>query len=75
MAPGGREHLQRARLGILDHRCQVADHPAGPRSQGHLNCAVQILDDVTEPARHLQDTDLTYGAFSELSLTSSGYTG
>jgi hypothetical protein len=75
MAPCGREHLQRARLGILDHGRQVADHAAGPLSQGHLNCEVQVLDDVTERARHLQDGDLTYGAFSQLSLKSSRWTG
>jgi hypothetical protein len=72
MAPCGRKHLQRARFGILDHRGQVADHAAGPLRQSHLNRPIQILDDVTEPARHLQDSDLTYGAFFELSLTSSG---
>jgi hypothetical protein len=69
--PRSREHLDRARLGTIEHGRQVADHAAGPLSQSHLNCLVQILDDVSEPACYLQDRYLTYCAFSELSLTSS----
>jgi hypothetical protein len=70
--PSCREHLDRAWLGAIEHGRQIADHAAWTFSQSHLNCLIQLLDDVSEPARDLQYRYLTYRAFSELSPTSRG---
>ena len=62
MAACRREHLNRDRLGTLEHGRQVADHAAGPFGQGQLDRPVQLLDDITEPAGNLKDHHLTDGA-------------
>lgn len=61
MAPRSRENLNRYGVGPLEHPRQVADHAPGSVSQSLLDRAVQILNDLTERARNLDDDYLTYG--------------
>jgi hypothetical protein len=60
MAPCRREHLNRAGIGALEHRGQIAEHAAGPFGQGPLNRPVQFLHDIAEQAGGLQYHHLTY---------------
>src|SRR5450631_1869295 len=57
-----RDHLNRHRLDILEHRRQVADHTPGfIVGQSHLQGPIEILDDITATAGNPKDDHVTYG--------------
>jgi hypothetical protein len=60
-----REHLNRTRLGTLQHGSKATDHAAGTLGQGQLDRPVQILDDITQPASNIKNHYLTHDARSD----------
>jgi hypothetical protein len=75
MAPCGGKHLYGARLGTVDDGRQVADHASRPFGQSQLDLPVQVLDDVTEAARNLKNSDLTYRVLPDPSCPFTDRTG
>jgi len=74
IAPCRREHLDRDRVGTLKHVRQVTDHASGSLGQSQPDRPIQLLDDLTERARNLNDRYLTDDACSGPRLPNGGHT-
>ncbi|HYO19427.1 MAG TPA: hypothetical protein VES02_12270 [Dermatophilaceae bacterium] len=69
-----RERLNRTRLGALYDRCQVADDTARPVGQSELDRLGQIVNDIPQLARCLENHDLADEVASEAHLDAAGRT-